>query len=98
MGNNNYCSKYFACGEKANNYDTIQLNKLKLVGVGAFGRVWWVQLVKYSNKDATFCDGDNDGNDENVYALKELNKPIIIAKEAVTVANNEVKILQEIPN
>lgn len=65
------------------------------MGVGAFGRVWAVQLVKYSNKDATFSDG---GNDDMVYALKELNKPIIIAKEAVNVANNEVKILQEIPN
>ncbi|CAI2367576.1 unnamed protein product [Moneuplotes crassus] len=94
MGNNQ-CSKYFGCGGKKNNYDTIQLNKLKLVGVGAFGRVWAVELVKYTSEKETFTDNDSD---DMVYALKELSKPIIIAKEAVNVANNEVKILQDIPN
>jgi serine/threonine protein kinase len=32
-----------------------------------------------------------------VYALKEMSKPIIVAKGALTIANNEVKILQQIP-
>ena len=70
------------------------MNKLKLVGVGAFGRVWAVQLVKYTSNAQTYTDS---GQDDTLYALKELNKPIIVAKGAVVVANNEVKILQEIP-
>lgn len=32
-----------------------------------------------------------------VYALKEMNKPIIVAKGAFRIANNEVRILQHIP-
>jgi serine/threonine protein kinase len=36
-------------------------------------------------------------NEEMLYALKELNKPIMVTKGALKVANNEVKILQKIP-
>jgi len=32
-----------------------------------------------------------------LYALKEMNKPIIVYKGALSIANNEVKILQQIP-
>jgi serine/threonine protein kinase len=39
----------------------------------------------------------HEEDDQMVYALKEMNKPIIVAKGALTIANNEVKILQQIP-
>lgn len=32
-----------------------------------------------------------------VYALKEMNKPIILAQGAVDIANNEVKLMQMLP-
>ena len=74
--------------------DTIYITKLKLIGVGAFGRVWAATLDKYEGTGKTYCS-DNDR--QTVYAIKEVNKSMIAAKKAIDVSNNEVKLLQIIP-
>lgn len=74
--------------------DRIEIKKLKLIGVGAFGRVWATTIEKYESEKQTFIE---EGDEQTVYAIKEMNKCMILAKNAVGVANNEVKILQTIP-
>jgi serine/threonine protein kinase len=72
----------------------MNLKKHKLVGVGAFGRVWAVTIESYkSHSQNYFKPTDN----QTVYALKEMSKPLIVSKGAVKIANNEVKIWRSIP-
>jgi len=83
---------YFAWG--ANNLDNIELKKHKLIGVGAFGRVWAATLEKYQSGAQTY---QQEGEENTVYAIKEMNKAIILAQGANEAANNEVKLMQLLP-
>lgn len=88
------------------NLDTIEIRKLKLIGVGAFGRVWAATIKE--TKGTRFTDSgynnvnnspttDRLGKEQTVHAIKEMNKAIILAQGAGTLANCEVKILKMIP-
>ena len=96
MGSWNTCisDEYSPWGKSEDSLDTIQMTKLKLIGVGAFGRVWAATLDKYENSKMTYHD---DKDNQTVYAIKEMNKSIIAAQNAIDIANNEVKLLQIIP-
>lgn len=45
---------YIHWGKTEDSLDTIQITKLKLIGVGAFGRVWAATLDKYENSKTTY--------------------------------------------
>lgn len=85
---------YLKWGNSNENLDKIEIQKLKLIGVGAFGRVWAVTIDKYESSRQVYLDEDEE---KTVYAIKEMNKPIIVAQGAVDIANNEVKLMQMIP-
>ena len=74
--------------------DTISITKLKLIGVGAFGRVWAVTIDKFEGNTNVY-KWDHDA--QTVYAIKEVNKVMLASKKAIDVSNNEVKLHQLIP-
>lgn len=83
-------------GNKDDTLDTLEIKKLKLIGVGAFGRVWAATIEKYENRSNKEIY-KQEGEDKMVYAIKEMNKAIIMAQGAVAIANNEVKLMNLLP-
>jgi serine/threonine protein kinase len=92
------CSSWLSKGslswESDANLDTIEFKKHKLIGVGAFGRVWAATIEKYESKEKKY---QQEGDEHTVYALKEMNKAIILAQGASESANNEVKLMRILP-
>ena len=98
------CKNYINCSEDDDDLDTIQIRKLKLIGDGAFGRVWAANIkeIKGTRLSDTGYNKHNPGTErlskeKTVYAIKEMNKAIILAQGVDVLANWEVAILKMIP-
>jgi len=55
--------------------------------------VWAATIEKYATKQQMYVEDDWP----TVYAIKEMNKSIIVSNGALMIANNEVKLMNMLP-
>lgn len=71
---------------------------LRVVGQGAFGKVFQVRRKKKKKKENIHCgsDSDSDGSKDGIYAMKVMRKDTIIKKNHVDYMKAERDILTKV--
>lgn len=93
MGNWNECAEANTYEYEVETSDVVEADKIELLGVGSFARVWKIKLKSFENET---IDSVKPEHYSRPIALKEFTKAYIVSHDDAELANCEVRLLSAV--